>query len=294
MSQIEVDKVIPQSGTNLQLGDSGDTVDIPAGATLDATGATITGFDAASDEKLKITTNDTTPNFLQAKIVAGTNITITLNNASGNETLTIASSAAEVKPVVSSISPTTIPNTATNVVITGQNFVSIPQVEAIGSNGSITAANTVTYTSATSITANFTLPTDGTYFLRVENNDGNAGRSASALLTVSDAPTWTTSAGSLGTIAGNFSGTVATVAATGDSTLAFSETTNVLTNASLANCTLNSATGVITTSDFGGSSTSATTYSFTLRVTDAEGQTADRNFTLTSVFDIANSGSFGP
>ena len=43
---------------------------------------------------------------------------------------------------------------ATNVVITGQNFVSIPQVEAIGSNGSITPANTVTFTSATSITAN--------------------------------------------------------------------------------------------------------------------------------------------
>jgi len=290
MSQIEVDKVIPQSGTNLQLGDSGDTVDIPAGATLDATGATITGFDAASDDK--ITTNDTTSNFLQAKLAAGTNITITLNNAGGNETLTIASSAAEVKPVVSSISPSTIPNTATNVVITGQNFVSIPQVEAIGSNGSITAANTVTFTSATSITANFTLPTDGTYFLRVENNDGNAGRSSSALLTVSDAPIWTTSAGSLGTIAGDYSGTVATVAATGDSTLAYSETTNVLTNASQANCTLNSSTGVITTSDFGGSSTSATTYNFTLRVTDAEGQTADRNFTLTSVFDIANSGAF--
>ena len=54
MSQIEVDKVIPQSGTNLQLGDSGDTVDIPAGATLDATGATITGFDAASDEKITL------------------------------------------------------------------------------------------------------------------------------------------------------------------------------------------------------------------------------------------------
>ena len=141
MSQIEVDKVIPQSGTNLQLGDSGDTVDIPAGATLDATGATITGFDAASDEKLKITTNDSTANFLQAKLVAGTNITITLNNASGNETLTIASSAAEVKPVVSSISPTTIPNTATNIVITGQNFVSIPQVEAIASTGAIIAEN---------------------------------------------------------------------------------------------------------------------------------------------------------
>ena len=125
----------------------------------------------------------------------------------------------------------------------------------------------------------------------MENNDGNAVRSSSALLTVSDAPAWTTSAGSLGTIAGNFSGTVATVAATGD-TVVYSETTSVLTNASQANCTLNSSTGVITTTDFGGSSTSATTYSFTLRATDAQGQTSDRNFTLTSVYDIANSGRF--
>ena len=75
-------------------------------------------------------------------------------------------------------------------------------------------------------------------------------------MTVSDAPGWTTSAGSLGTIDGNFSGTVATVAASGD-TVTFSETTNVLTNASQANCTLNSSTGVITTTDFGGSSTVA-------------------------------------
>jgi hypothetical protein len=126
----------------------------------------------------------------------------------------------------------------------------------------------------------------------VENNDGNAVRSG-AILTVSDEPTWTTGAGSLGTIQGNFSGTVATVAATGDSTLTFSETTSVLTNASQANCTLNSSTGVITTSDFGGSSTSATTYNFTLRVTDAEGQTADRAFSLTSSFEIENSGGFG-
>ena len=66
--------------------------------------------------------------------------------------------------------------------------------------------------------------------------------------------------------------------------LAYSETTSVLTNASQANCTLNSSTGAITTSDFGGSSTTATTYTFTLRATDAEGQTADREFSLTSSF----------
>ena len=53
-----------------------------------------------------------------------------------------------------------------------------------------------------------------------------------------------------------------------------------------------SSTGAITTSDFGGSSTSATTYNFTLRVTDAEGQTADRAFSLTSVFSVLNSGRF--
>ena len=196
-----------------------------------------------------------------------------------------------VKPTITGVTPSTITNSASNVVIAGTNFVSIPKVEAVASTGAIIVANTVTFTSATSITANFTLPTDGTYFIRVENNDGNAVRSG-AILTVSDIPTWTTGAGSLGTIAGNFSGTVATVAASGDSTIAYSETTSVLTNASQANCTLNSSTGAITTTDFGGSSTSATTYNFTLRATDAEGQTADRAFSLTSSFTVSSSARF--
>jgi hypothetical protein len=37
MSQLEVDKVIPQSGTTLTLGESGDTVTIPSGATFTPT-----------------------------------------------------------------------------------------------------------------------------------------------------------------------------------------------------------------------------------------------------------------
>jgi hypothetical protein len=37
MSQLEVDKVIPQSGTTLTLGESGDTVSIPSGATFTPT-----------------------------------------------------------------------------------------------------------------------------------------------------------------------------------------------------------------------------------------------------------------
>ena len=255
-------------------------------------------------EEAKINANAVT----SAKINDGTIVNAYVNASAAIATTKLASNSitingsavalggsvtvGETKPTVSSISPSTIPNTATAVTITGTNFISIPQVEAINSTGGVTSADSITFTSATSIVATFTLTTDGTYFIRVENNDGNAVRSSSALLTVSDAPTWTTSAGSLGTIAGNFSGTVTTVAASSDSAITYSETTSVLTNASQANCALNSSSGAITTSDFGGSSTTPTTYNFTLRATDAEGQTADRAFSLTSSFGASGGGQF--
>jgi len=194
-------------------------------------------------------------------------------------------------PTYSSISPSVITNSATNITISGGSFVSIPRVDAVSSTGVITPANSVSFTNATTLVANFTLSIDGTYFIRIENNDGGAVRSTNADLTVSDAPTWTTGAGTLGTIAGNFSGTVATVAASGD-TIVYSEVTNVLTNNALANCTLNSSTGAITTTDFAGSNTSAATYTFTLRATDAQNQTADREFTLTSSFGATGGGQF--
>jgi hypothetical protein len=44
---------------------------------------------AATDEKAKVSSNDTTPGFLNGKLVAGTNVTLTENNNGGNETLTI-------------------------------------------------------------------------------------------------------------------------------------------------------------------------------------------------------------
>jgi hypothetical protein len=278
MSEVKVNTIKKYSGSSITIGETGDTVNIPAG-------------NVAVDGKILISAQDTTRNYLQSKIVAGTNINITLNGAGGNESITFSSSAAEVKPTISSINPSVITNDSTAVTITGTNYVSIPTVDAISTTGAIVAASAVSFTSATVIVATLTLPTDGTYFIRIENNDGNAVRSNTALLTVSDNPVWTTSSGSLGTIAGNFSGTVATVAASGES-VTFSETTSVLTNASQANCSLNSSTGVITTTDFGGSSTSATTYNFTLRATDSQGQTADRAFSLTSVYDIASAGRF--
>ena len=44
MSTLETNLVQPSTGTTLTLGASGDTVDIPSGATFDATGATVTGI----------------------------------------------------------------------------------------------------------------------------------------------------------------------------------------------------------------------------------------------------------
>jgi hypothetical protein len=47
MSTIEVDKLIPQSGTSVQIGENGDTITIPAGATFDASAGTITLADGS-------------------------------------------------------------------------------------------------------------------------------------------------------------------------------------------------------------------------------------------------------
>ena len=208
------------------------------------------------------------------------------NGASTNQLSWV--DAVEAKPTVADVSQTIAPSTATTINITGTGFVSIPQVEFIKTDGSITVANTISFTNATTLSVNVTLAS-GNYFVRIENPDGNAGRSTNNILTASTAPTFSTAAGSLGSIAGNFSGTVATIAGSSDSAITFSETTSVLTT---ANCTLNSSTGVITTTDFGGSSTTPTTYNFTIRITDAENQTADRNFSFTSSFGATGGGQF--
>jgi hypothetical protein len=180
-------------------------------------------------------------------------------------------------PTIASILPSTIENTQTAVVLTGTNFKDSstpPYVDAINSStGAIVTADSVAFTSSTSITATFTIAVDGTYFLRVENNDGYAARTGTALLTVSDAPTWTTAAGNLGTT--EAAGSVSfTVAATGDTPITYAKTSGSFPGG----VTIASATGVISGTETG--STTTTTYSFTITATDAQAQTSARAFNI--------------
>ena len=217
----------------------------------------------------------------------GTNGQVLATNGNATNQLSWVD-AQETKPTVANVSQTIAPATATTITITGTNFVSIPQVDFVNaSTGAVTRANTVSFTSATSLSVNCTLAT-GNYYVRIENPDGNAGRSTNNIITSSTAPTFTTNAGSLGTFAGNFSGNIATITGSSDSSITFSE---VGSNLTTANVTLSSG-GVLATTDFGGSSTTATQYNFTLRITDAEGQTVDRAFSFTSSFGATGGGQF--
>ena len=238
-----------------------------------------------------------------SKIADGTIVNADINNSAAIAITKLASSAitingsavslggsvtvGETKPTISSISPSVIDNTTSTITITGTNYISVPYVDLINaSTGAITQASTVSFTNATTLVITTTLSVDGTYYLRIENNDGNAVRSSTALLTVSDAPAWTTSAGSLGSFSGGSSIGTITLTAT-------DSTGMTLQSGSLpGGITLTSGSGSSTLTGTESGATEDTTYSFTIRATDAEGQTADRAFTITISLGANNSGQF--
>jgi len=205
------------------------------------------------------------------------------SSSAGVTATTWATVVGETKPTITGISPSVIENTQTAVTITGTNYVNTPIVEAINSTGAITAADSVSFTNATTLVTNFTLPVDGTYFIRVENNDGNAVRSGTAILTVSDAPAWQTAAGSLGSVGAGESMSF-TVSATNATAYA------VQSGSLPGGASLNTSTGAITGTESGA--TQDTTYNFTIRATDAQAQTADRAFSIAVTVGISNAMRF--
>ena len=250
MSEIKVNKISPRSGTTVQLGDSGDTVNLPSGSSLTLPNTSVAN--AALQGSGQITING------QA-VALGGSVTI----------------ATESRPTFTSITPSTIENTQTTCVIAGGSFVSVPLVTAINSStGAQVVADEVAFNSATQITVKFTLPVDGTYKLYIENPDGNAVQT-NAVLTVSDVPSWVTAAGSLGTFSGG--GSFGTITLTATNSVSMAKVSGTFPGG----MTLNSGTGSSTLTGTESGSSVTTAYNFTIRATDAEGQTADRAFSIT-------------
>ena len=204
---------------------------------------------------------------LQNDSVTYNSVTVALGS-SGSITTT------ETGPAFTSISPSVIDNTSSSITITGTGFVSIPLVEAVNTtSGARITASSVAFTSATSLTATFTISIDGTYSIFIQNPDGEA-ISSGAVLTVSDGPAWSTGAGTLGTFSAA-SSISTTVTATGDAPITYAIQSGTLPGG----LSLNTSTGVISGTESGA--TASTTYSFTIRASDAQTQTADRAFTMT-------------
>ena len=234
----------------------------------------------------KVTTGGITDsNITNVKIddVAASKLTGALPAISGAN---LTNLPTETKPTITSISPSVITNAATAVTLTGTNYVSVPQVEAINSTGAIIAADSITYTSATTIVATFTLAVDGTYFLRVENNDGNAVRSSTALLTVSDEPAWVTAAGSLGSFAG--ASAIATQTLTCTDATSFAITSGAIATG----LTFTTGVGSCTITGTQTQYTAAAISNFTVTATDAQAQTSDRAFSMSWTFGSTGSGGF--
>ena len=262
MSTIEVDKIIPQSGTNLQVGESGDSL---------------------------VFQNDVIPNS------ALVNEQITINgvavNLGGSATI-----PTETQPVISSFTPTVIDaDVGGTITVTGQNFASIPKVELQRANGAFQSATSVTFTSATSIS--FTTGTAGltngqNVRILVTNPDGNAARSSSDLV-VSDGPVFQTTSLPNGESNTAYS---QNIDVTGDSAVTIG--TSVVSGALPAGITIGSTTnpsGSTYRAVISGTMptiTSTTVYSFTVRATDAQGQTTDQALSITSTAGIGNSGGF--
>ena len=223
--------------------------------------------------------------------------------ADGDELLIYDTSAGAIKkvaksniatvivyPTVTAVDPGTIDiSTLTSITITGTNFVNGAKVEFQNSStGALITANTVSHTNATTLVAGANL-VSGSYFITVENPDGQAARSSSAILTVSAGPVWQTTAGSLGsssaTEAISFSA-YATEADSGDLTYA-------LVSGSLpggASLSVDNNIAYITGTESGSSE--ETTYTFSLEVTDPESQVATREFSITITHGANNGGQF--
>ena len=261
MSKIEVDTIAPQSGTNLAIGEAGDSLTFQ---------------------------NSVIPNSALA------NGQITINGVSvalgGSATI-----PTETQPVISSFTPTVIDaDVGGTITITGQNFASIPKVELQRANGAFQSATSVTFTSATTIS--FTTGTAGltngqNVRILVTNPDGNAARSSSDLV-VSDGPVFVTTSLANGEANVSYS---ANVDVTADSAVTIALNTGSSLPSGISLGSTSNVSGTTYRAVLSGTLPAAgseTTYNFTLKATDAQSQVTTQALSITAEVGINNAGGF--
>ena len=256
-------------------------------------GLTIKGDGASADGKITLNCSQNSHGVSVAgpPHSAGQSYTLTLpssitdgyylkTDGSGNLSFAEVVTGEGPIPTITTSSLIAEPTTNTTLTLAGTNFVSIPKVEIVATTGAVTVAPTVSFTSSTSL--NFTTGTGlvaGNYNIRVINPDGGTVTSG-AILNVSPGPAWVTASGSLGSFAGG--------ASVGTLNLTATDSTGMTlqSGALPGGVSLTSAAGTSTLTGTESGASAATTYNFTIRATDAEGQTADRAFSYDITFGL--------
>ena len=193
-----------------------------------------------------------------------------------------AIASLEPDPVISSIDDTEV-DTATGgnqtFVVTGSSFTTGGTISFIGNDGTTFNATSTTHNSTTQQTAvvakSSFVNSKEPYDIKYTGADGKTALKEN-VINVDNAPTWSTSAGSVGTVLE--STTISTIQLTatdpdGDS-VTYAETTSTLSGIGLSLSSSGAITGSV------GAVSGNTTTSFTVRAT-AGSKTTDRNFTIT-------------
>jgi hypothetical protein len=191
MSELKVNKVTPRSGTTVTLGDSGDTITIPSGATIDLSSATQTGVGASAFRNIVINGDMS---------IAQRSTSVASITGDGNGYYTIDRMVLQV-----ATAGTWTMSQDTDVP-TGQGFAKSLKLDCTTANGSLSAGSYLILdqrfegqnlqylkkgtANAVSLTASFWVKSTktGTFIVNLRDNDNSRNISKSYTIDVSN--TW--------------------------------------------------------------------------------------------------------